>query len=618
MVRSRATRGKRPYRRFTFQIGERRPNYDSNQVKTQYPLAARALQDLIHRKQIRRGALLPATKVLAPELGFTPVVIQKACQVLVARGVLDRVGYKLIVRVDEPVRSLQRPVHVVAYQSAFGEIAGRLLTERGISHRVIQASYVQYPRLAPLWTEIMAQKPGGIILGHPAPDPEGRNLIRSAGVPVVVCGSEYGMSDASASLDVYRGTEAALRHLTELGHKHIADVASFEYGHQELAECYRLVCHKLKIRCAAPSIWRPKVSSVEALGETMRLRHRQYPGVTALYCDVKVGLLATQLFRVPDELSVVSWGDLGTAESRPALTTIELGDPECLARWACAEIISQMEAIDFRGPRPKATHAFFTPRLVLRESTRASANREVVPRPIPGPTPSMFAPAETWHKVYPHLKRLSSTEWLPLDLSRLANHSLTRRNGWLGAEPLEHFPPGLRSIHGVPFQILDEERNEGRAVITFRSPHAHSSKGKLLPVQARLRLNSRVKALYFLHGCGWASPSPFAEYRIYYRRGDYYSTILQPLGLSGRNARKSVNGHCPNVQDWWPGNRQIHFPHAHYVTIFDPADPTIYERTLYSLEWINPRPEEDVKFIQVRVDPRAGPTLALVAVTALL
>ena len=55
-----------------------------------------------------------------------------------------------------------------------------------------------------------------------------------------------------------------------------------------------------------------------------------------------------------------------------------------------------------------------------------------------------------------------------------------------------------------------------------------------------------------------------------------------------------------------------------HAVVFNPADPMEYERYLYTLEWINPRPREEVSFIEIRVDPTAGPALVLIAVTALL
>lgn len=83
-------------------------------------------------------------------------------------------------------------------------------------------------------------------------------------------------------------------------------------------------------------------------------------------------------------------------------------------------------------------------------------------------------------------------------------------------------------------------------------------------------------------------------------------------------APKQSGGLKPNLQDWWPEYEPQAFPHAMYATIFNPADTLAYERTLYTLEWINPRPKEEISRIEVRVNPDAGPALALIAVTALV
>jgi hypothetical protein len=131
-------------------------------------------------------------------------------------------------------------------------------------------------------------------------------------------------------------------------------------------------------------------------------------------------------------------------------------------------------------------------------------------------------------------------------------------------------------------------------------------------------VNCRVKSLYFLHGCGYEAPVSFAEYVMHDERGNSSRVPLVPLGLPQRTAHKHLRGLKPNLQDWWSGYPQRDFPHAHHVTVYNPADPAGYERTLYSLEWINPHPEDEIRYVEVRVDPKAGPTLALIAVTALL
>ena len=149
--------------------------------------------------------------------------------------------------------------------------------------------------------------------------------------------------------------------------------------------------------------------------------------------------------------------------------------------------------------------------------------------------------------------------------------------------------------------MLDEERNKGRAVITFQSENSHSAEGKRLPTKAQLKLEARVKALYFLHGCGSARPGPFAWYVMHYKKGDAISVPLIPLGKSRVLAAKELGKLKPNIQDWWtPAFEQENFPHAYHAAVFNPADPAAYVRALYSLEWINPRPADEVSFIEVR------------------
>jgi hypothetical protein len=367
-------------------------------------------------------------------------------------------------------------------------------------------------------------------------------------------------------------------------------------------------------------IWETENTNPEVLREVLRAGRRRHPEVTALLCNDWAGICATETFSVPEELSVVGFG--GTPEgaaSHPPLTTVAIRDADAVALWGCTSLISQIQTIQSGRPPKPPTQAMLMPDLVLRKSTKALVSRKVAAKNLQQPIREKLDPAGTWRNIYPFLKRRGTHHWLQLKLSTLANHNFSRHHGWLGAEPLEHFPPGLRSIHGVPFQILDERQNEGRAVITFRSPHSHSAGQEDLPITVKMKLNSRVKALYFLHGCGHAKPIPFAEYIMHYKRGEAARVTLIPMGPSRSLAQELLGDLKPNLQDWWPDPYQPeNFPHAHHVTVFNPAEPELYERSLYSLEWLNPRPDDEVDFIEVRVAPEAGPTLALIAVTALL
>ena len=155
--------------------------------------------------------------------------------------------------------------------------------------------------------------------------------------------------------------------------------------------------------------------------------------------------------------------------------------------------------------------------------------------------------------------------------------------------------------------------------MTFKSPHTHSNKGTPLPSNVKLKLHKTVKALYFLHACGWVKwQEPFAEYIVHFKNGRTSKNPLIPVGSSRHPSHKQSTRLKPNIQDWWRSEEAQDFPHAMYAMVYNPAVPLEYERLLYTLEWINPHPKEEISFIEIEVDPNAGPTLALIAVTALL
>jgi DNA-binding LacI/PurR family transcriptional regulator len=589
-------------------------------MKSRYQSVAKMIRSWIDREGLTEGSRLPSANILAERLEMSPTTVLRAAHVLVAERVLERQGYKLIVRAKEwEAVTVTGAVYVISYNQEFTLWAHRILSKRGLNSRPVEVSWAKRSTESTL-RKVLEEKPAGVILHQGTPlDKDTLALLKEIDLPMVVCadGGLRPSRQSSVQVDCDRATENALGHLVELGHRHVCHVPFFDGYEQVQAECYRAACRNLNLRSSANMVWWPESGSsgVEAALIEGRRRH---PEVTALFCHDRIALRATQIFDVPAEISVVGTGGMPEGlECDPPLTTVMFRNHDCVVRWACSELISQLEAQALGRPLPPLSQAFFVPQLVVRESTRARA--------VPGAarkTPSKSFPKkpmfkETWQTIYPLLKKRGSNNWLQLDLRKLANHSITRQNGWLGAEPLYHFPPGLRSIHGVPFRVLDENENDGRAVVTFRSPHAHSAGEKELPGRAKIKVNSRVKAFYFLHGCGWAASLPFAQYIMHYGKGKPSSVDLIPLGHSGRKELERRGLH-PNLQDWWMSFEPEDFPHAHRASIFDPDDPAEYERTLYSLEWTNPRPEEEISFIEVRVDPEAGPSLALIAVTALL
>jgi hypothetical protein len=388
-----------------------------------------------------------------------------------------------------------------------------------------------------------------------------------------------------------------------------------------LAEYYKQACLQLNLRQAAKTVWELESSDEETLRLTLMKQRRQHPEVTALFLRNVEAALATRFFDVPKAISLATLFPSLTP-CRVQLTGFDLWKPDStLAQWALMDLLTQIRERESGRPNPPNRRAYYEPELVVGGSTRAlKAMEKTAPMPDRNglPNSSSSYPWETWRKMYPYLKKDQNQDWRQFNLTKLANHSLTREHGWLGEEPLLHLAPGLRSIHGVPFNVIDEKANAGQAVVTFRSPHTHSAARRQLPTQAQITVNERLKALYFLHGCAYAATTSFAEYQLHFKTGAVIKVPLTPLGNSPSLLRK-LRGKCrPNLQDWWPDRPQQDFPHAMEVTVYNPSAPEEYKRHLYTLEWINPRREEEVRCIEIHVNPEAGPVLGLLAVTALL
>ncbi len=207
-----------------------------------------------------------------------------------------------------------------------------------------------------------------------------------------------------------------------------------------------------------------------------------------------------------------------------------------------------------------------------------------------------------------------NADFRPIDVTAHANRSLHRQNSWLGLEPLLHFPPRMRVIHGVPFHIINETKNDGNGVIVLRSLRAHTSHGQQLPTQVEIPVGQKVLAVHILHAAGWVMPDraqAFAEY------GFVFSKEIDrvPVQGFGRGAEGEPLTADSIIQDWHPSYPQMATKSAlpFAITANDPLD---YARFLYNYQWINPFPARKLKSILIRsLLPNAQTTLGILAVT---
>jgi len=184
----------------------------------------------------------------------------------------------------------------------------------------------------------------GLLLFEVEPPPRS-----AASEPTVVIESES-RGHVSVRLDVGAGTEAAIGHLLELGHRRI--------GH--LAAAHDAPTFRLRRRAVDRLVEGPVAR--ERTGLTLDAAHAaalallgEHPDLTALYCDddvVAAGayLAARELaLRIPGDLSVVGFDglDIGRVLDPPVTTVV--ADAEALGRLAFELLAAQLA-----GRRPRS------------------------------------------------------------------------------------------------------------------------------------------------------------------------------------------------------------------------------------------------------------------------
>ena len=165
---------------------------------------------------------------------------------------------------------------------------------------------------------------------------------------------------------------------------------------------------------------------------------------------------------------------------------------------------------------------------------------------------------------------------------------------------------------------------DGRITSVVPEPGTQHTKhvGELLQAAKTLCLTPTtgkprvIKAVYFLHGCGYAGERvPFAWYEF---RQQGRTPAVLPLVARGVGPAHSPDTPPANIQDWWPEFAQFNADGVRHVAITENGDPFAYERYLYSLEWVNPDPAAVLDEIRVRSNPVVPTTLGLLAVTLLV
>ncbi len=583
------------------------------------------------------AAVFPPEKELARRWSVSQAAVNRAALRLIAAGRLRRLGYKLMPAATDPGSvtlsgaRLAVLTHRVDRFTGIAEEASR----RGV--QVEELSFVGRDTLRHNLRLAAQKRVDGVIFllseGAWEWDTETADLDRLR-IPYVVC-EEAPPGHNLAAEDLHGATSSLVGHLSSLGHTSIVFIGSVRRAHRSAAvrQAFEETCLRLQLHNSAPQTCEVSSHTREEMRLMLHRIRSEYPSATAVvlfHVDLVQNFLAAakiEEVNVPRDLSVVAIGDSAYArDCQPAVTCAGF-EPRTIGHMALDLLCQNMIEVRRTGrllPRQRL-RLEATLRMRASVATRAlNGSPGFARRQSAGQNTTRAWPQarehrlreaeETWRQPHRMAAGARAGSFIPLDLRPLANRSLTHQNGWLGNTPLLHLGPGGKAIHGVTFDVIDEHQNQGKGAIVLRSHRSPSAPGRLLPLEVTVPIRRRLRAIYFLHACGYAGvPTPFAWYDLYLTG---HRPISVPLVARGMGDLPS-DGPQPNIQDWWPEFPQFNGDGVRHLVVTENGDPFDYERYLYTLEWQNPYPEAEHTSLYLRSTPTRQTTLAVLGVTVL-
>ncbi|MDX2109460.1 MAG: hypothetical protein SFY80_04385 [Verrucomicrobiota bacterium] len=580
----------------------------------------------------------PTARDWARELGASLSTVNRGIIYLSGKGLLTRTGRRYFYsRQNRTSTSTGLPIHYLCISGTPADFDG-IVARMASAGRVLQIHACQTVERYYATAESLRQQPAaGIILGTPNCNVEDRwrHTAPKSNFPIVSINSEASFP-YQVTVSLHQQISSALELLQQNGHTHIGGIFEKhgthvkQLGYSSIEEVW---AQCTSFRGLASNYLCPSLNRGRHYQEGFYTSYLENnSAITALVLDgsqaqILETLAATE--KVPATLSLVLVGSISESyRYLPPLDWVTI-PPFADMVWAI-RLIDQLRAdIESLGKLPAQCRIWLDSVVYRRQSVRAintsyGAERKgvVINSPkvqalstTPNSLPNTEAINADLAQPYPGLTGLE--RWASIDLSPVVNRGIRRYHSWFGEYPLLHLNSGQRTLHGIPFTLLDEESNRGHCAVVLSRP-GMTQQGADLSQTVDISLNTggqRLKALAFLHGAGWVKQSALlGRYILKNREGDAQTRLLYSVCMEEYALPRESTA---VIGDWWPIDYHASTPDSR-IAIIAGNDPMLYSRYLYTHLWWLPDSHSRWETLTITLDPEAPAAYGLLALTALV
>lgn len=260
----------------------------------------------------------------------------------------------------------------IGYMGEIGDTLSEIADAAKERHYDVLFSSIQQDELEDTLKKSVSRMVEGFILLAPRLSISDADMLAySQGIPFVRMGNLLGTSLPSVTYDFRYGTDLAIEHLIDLGHRHIAEISG------PLNQLNALARHEAWVACLLKHNLSPKLSVNVPYGmqhgydaaKQLLVTGEHFTAIFAGNDDLALGAiraLSEAGKAIPQDVSIVGFDDAQHAQFlTPSLTTIRL-DFRALGKISAKYLIELIEDAD-ADPYQRV----LTPELIIRESTSA-------------------------------------------------------------------------------------------------------------------------------------------------------------------------------------------------------------------------------------------------------